>query len=83
MGIAGETEKVPPSMLYCTVNPGTAVTVGKLKAALHELAGAVIAGGAGKITTLTELLFAQAAVPAVVAGVAPHVEVSTYLAEML
>ena len=83
MGIVGEGENVPPSMLYCTVNAETAVTVGKLKAALHELAGDVIAGGAGNITTLTELLFAQTAVPAVVAGVAPHVEASTYLAVTL
>jgi hypothetical protein len=61
VGIVSEagTAYVPPSILYCTVNPYTSVTFGSVKDELHVLVGAVITGAVGKITTLTELLVAS------------------------
>src|SRR5438105_3173132 len=47
VGIVGVVENVPPSMLYCTVNPGTVVTAGRVKAALQVFAGAAKTGAAG------------------------------------
>ena len=73
----GAAENAPPSMLYCTLNPATAVTVGKVNAALQVLAGAVITGAVGKITTLTVLLDPHEPVPDVPAAVPPHVAVKT------
>lgn len=58
----------------------TAATVGKVNAALHVLAGAVMVGAVGKITTLTVLLVAHAPVPAAPAAVPPQVAAKTYLA---
>ena len=76
----GEAENAPPSILYSTLNPVTAVTVGKVNADAHVPAGAVIVGAVGKITTLTVLLTPQVEVPAVPAAVAPHIAAVTYLA---
>ena len=64
-------------MLYSTVKPDTAATLGKLKAEAQVFAGASIFGAAGKITTFTVLLLPHAPVPAVPAAVAPQVEVNT------
>ena len=52
VGIVGEAEKLPPSILYSIVKPLTEVTVGKLNAALQVLTGAVITGAAGNTTKL-------------------------------
>jgi hypothetical protein len=54
------------------VNPGIAVTLGNVNAALHVLGGAVNVGAAGKITTFTLLLEAHKPVPAVPAATLPH-----------
>ena len=67
-------------MLYCTLNPATAVTVGKVNAVLQVLAGADITGAVGNITTLTVLLDAHEPVPAVPAVVLPQAAVNTYCA---
>ena len=80
VGIAGETAKDPPSILYCTLKPATDGTFGKLNAALHVFAGAVIVGAVGKITTLTVLLGPHDPLPTVFAAVVPHAAVSTYRA---
>lgn len=40
-------------MLYCTLNPVTALTVGKVKANAQVLTGTVITGAVGKTTTHT------------------------------
>jgi hypothetical protein len=80
VGIVGDDENAPPSMLYCTVNWDTAATLGKAKAALHVLAGGDNAGAVGKITTFTVLLLPHRPVPAVLAAVGPQAEVRTYLA---
>jgi hypothetical protein len=53
--VLGEAEKAPPSILYCTLNPDTGVTVGKINAEAHVLAGAVMVGAAGKTTIQTVL----------------------------
>ena len=63
-----------PSILYSTLNPITGVTVGKVNAVPQVLAGAVIVGAAGNITTLTVL---DRHVLAVAAGVAPQAAVKT------
>ena len=76
----GDGAYTPPSILYCTVNPDTAGTVGKVKAVLHVLEGATIVGANGKITTLTVLLLPQAPVPVAPASVLPQVLVRMYLA---
>ena len=73
-------EKAPPSILYSTLKPATAVTVGKENAVAHVLTGAVITGAVGKITTLTILLVAHELVPEVPAAVVPHVAVNIYCA---
>ena len=52
----GEAENVPPSMLYCTVNPVTALTVGKAKADAQVLADAVMVGADGKTAIQTVLV---------------------------
>lgn len=61
------------------VNPGTDVTFGNVKAVLHVLAGAIIVGASGKITTLVVLLthVEGAARPA---GMVSHGAASTYRA---
>jgi len=64
-------------MLYSTLNPLTAVTLESVKAEAQVLAGAVITGALGKITTLTELLTPQEPVPAVPAAVAPQAAANT------
>lgn len=46
----GEAEKAPPSILYCTSNPDTAVTEGKVNADAHVGEGAFMVGAAGKTT---------------------------------
>ena len=66
-------------MLYSILNPVTAVTVGKVNAEAHVLAGAVKLGAVGNITTLTVLLAPHAPVPVVPAVVLPQSAVSTYL----
>ena len=77
VGTVGLVPNAAPSMLYSTVKPDTADTLGKLNADAHVFAGAVIVGAFGKITTLTVLLLPQAPVPAVPAAVAPQVKVNT------
>ena len=77
VGIAGLVPNPPPLMLYSTVKPATAGTVGKLKADAQVFAGAVSEGALGKITTLTVLLLPHTSVPAVPAAVVPQVEVNT------
>jgi len=77
VGTVGVCAYVPPSMLYSTLNPLTAVTVGSVKADAQVFAGALMLGALGKITTLTELLTPQEPVPAVPAAVAPQVAAST------
>ena len=67
-------------MLYCTVNPDTDATVGKLKDGKHEFAGAVMTGAEGNMTTLTELLDPHDPLPVVPAEVLPHAAAKTYLA---
>ncbi len=64
-------------MLYSTVKPDTAATLGKLKADAQVFAGAVIDGAFGKITTLTVLLEPQSPSPGVPAGVAPQSAANT------
>ena len=56
VGIVGDGAKPLPSILYSAVNPLTAGTDGKLNAALHVFAGAVITGAVGKTTTHIEEL---------------------------
>ena len=63
-------------MLYCTLKPGTAGTVGKLNAALQVFAGSVIVGASGKIVTLTVLLL-QAAGLALPAGMVSQFDAVT------
>lgn len=72
VGIGGEAANAPPFKLYCTLNPGTATTVGNVKEALQVFAGAVIVGAVGNITTLTILLVPHEPVPVVPAIVFPH-----------
>ena len=67
-------------MLYSTLNPATALTAGNVNADPQVLAGAVITGAVGKITTLTELLAPHDPVPAVPAAVLPQVAAKTYCA---
>jgi hypothetical protein len=78
VGIVGEAAKVPPSMLYSTVNPDTEATVGNVNAEAQVLAGAVMVGAAGKITTLTVLLAAQPAGAVAPADKPAQADVSTY-----
>ncbi len=80
MVVLGTAEYAPPSILYCVLNPLTAVTVGKVNAEAQVLAGAIITGALGNITTLTELLAPHNPVPAVPAVVAPQVADKTYCA---
>ena len=80
VGIVGEAAYAPPSILYCTLNPATAVTVDKVKAILQVLAGVVRTGAAGKITILTVLLAAQEPVPIAPVKVLPQSAANTYRA---
>ena len=50
MGTVGVAVNAPPSILYCTVNPDTAVTVGSVNAALHVFAGTANIGAEGNTT---------------------------------
>ena len=63
---------MPPSILYSTVNPETAGTVGSTNADAQVLAGAVNTGAFGKIITETKLLDPQAPLPAVPADIGPQ-----------
>ena len=64
-------------MLYSTLNPLKAATVGNVKAEAQVFAGALITGAVGKITTFTVLLTPQDPVPAVPAAVVPQVADNT------
>ena len=77
VGISGVSVKPPPSILYSTVNPATGDTDGSVNADAQVLAGAVITGAVGKITTLTVLLFPHTPVPGVPAAVPPQAAVIT------
>jgi len=69
-------------MLNCTVNSGTAFTIGIVNPELQVLTGAVNTGAGGKMTTNTLLLSPQIPVPGVLAGVLPQAVDVTYLATM-
>ena len=75
MDVLGDIVYAPPSMLYCTLNPATDVTAGKVNADAQVLAGAVITGAAGNITTLTVLLGPHEPVPTVPMPILPQAEV--------
>ena len=79
VAIVGEAEKAPPSMLYCTEKPGTAGTVGKLKAALQVFAGSVNVGAAGNMVTFTVLLIQDAGL-ALPAAIVSQTDAVTYRA---
>ena len=64
-------------MLYSTLKPLTALTLGKVKADAQVLAGALRLGTFGKITTLTVLLAPHKPLPSAPATVPPQVAVST------
>jgi hypothetical protein len=68
-------------MLYSALNPVTGGTTGNVNADKQVLAGAVITGANGNITTLTTLLTPQGLT--VPAAIAPHAAASTYLAEIV
>ena len=70
-------------MLNCVVNPATVVTAGRVKAAAQVLAGAVMTGAAGNMTTLTVLPVPHDPVPAVPAVVLPQADVKTYFAAIV
>jgi hypothetical protein len=55
-GITGVAEKPVLSILYCTVNPDTGGTAGKVNAALQALGGAIMLNAAGKTTKYVESL---------------------------
>ena len=74
--MVGDAENVPPSMLYSTLKPDTAVTVGNVNMVAHVLAVAVMTGAVGKITVLTELLAPHAPVPVAPAAVDPQAAVN-------
>ena len=76
----GEAENAPPSILYSTLKPVTAVTVGKINADAHVPAGSVIVGAVGNITTLTVLLTPHEPGPAVLVVVLPQAAVRKYSA---
>ena len=80
VGIVGDAEKAPPSILYCVVKLDTAATVGNVNAALHVFAGAVIFGAVGNIVTLTILLAEHPTGPEVVVVVLPQSAVRKYCA---
>ena len=92
VGIIGEGEKTPPSILHCKVNPVGGVdgtTLGKANAALQVLFGAVKTGAAGNITILTDALGAVQAELApsendplgiILKGADPQFALKTYLA---
>ena len=73
----GASVNAPPSMLYCTVKPATALTVGKPKLAAQVFINGSNTGALGKITTLTVLLGPHSPLPAVPAKVAPQSAAST------
>ena len=77
VGIVGLVPNAPPSMLYSTVKPDTAATLGKLKAEAQVFAGAVIVGAGGKITAL--VLTGSHAAPSETASAAvlPQAAIST------
>ena len=78
--MVGDVEKAPPSILYSTLNPGTAETVGKVNEAPQVLPGTVIVGAAGNTTAFIVVSW-QAAIPLITsAGVVPHEDPSLYLA---
>ena len=79
-GMGGVVAKGAPFILYCVVNPAMTGTVGNVKAALHVLAGEVITGAVGNITTFTVLLGPQRPDPKVPAGIPPQAAAKTYLA---
>ena len=70
-------------MLYSTLNPLTAVTLGSVKADAQVFAGALILGALGKITTFTKLLTPQEPVPPEPAAVEPQAAANTYRAVTL
>ena len=78
--VLGEDEYAPPSILYSTLNPVTAVTVGKTNIAAQVFAGAVITGAVGKTTALIVLSWQPAIELTEFAGVEPQADVSLYLA---
>jgi hypothetical protein len=64
-------------MLYSMLNPGTALTVGRVNAEAHVEDGAVITGVDGNMTVDTVLLTPHDPMPAVPASVAPQSADST------
>lgn len=78
----GAVAKAPPSMLYSTLNPATDGTEGNVNADAQVLAGAVMTGAVGNMTTFTVLLCAHGPVPGVPAGILPHADEVIYRATM-
>ena len=79
-GMVGEAVNAVPSILYWTVKPEIAVTVGSVNADAQVLAGAVNTGAAGNTTTLTILPGPHKPLPVVPANVLPQSAVKTYRA---
>jgi len=83
VGTAGEEANAPPSILYWIVKSCTDGTDGKVNPVLQVLAGEVITGEGGKMTTFTIFPGPQGSEPAVPAGIVPQAVAVTYLALML
>ncbi len=81
LGAEGDEVYPPPSILYSTVKPDTAATLGKENEVPEQvLEVAEITGAEGKITTLTEALSKQPAGAVVFAALVPQALLRTYLA---
>jgi hypothetical protein len=81
--MTGEDVKPAPLMLYSTVNPDTAATVGKLNAVLHVFVGAFRTGAAGKTTAFIVVSWQAALELVELAAVDPQADVNLYLAFMV
>ena len=75
--MVGEAVNAVPSILYWTVKPEIAVTVGSVNADAQVFAGAVNTGAAGNTTTLTVLPGPHSPVPGVPAAVLPQAAAKT------
>ena len=78
--MTGEDVKPALLMLYSTVNPETAATVGKLNAVLHVFVGAIRTGATGNTTAFIVDSWQATFVLIALATVDPHAAVNLYLA---